>query len=340
MNFVGVGKVLPVVVQLGNGATDKFVRAKIYDDANTLLNTLSLTHVSNGLYKNVSVVMPDVNSVSVQGEAYNDSGFTSPTEDYIGAQLFTSKDETGGGLNLLDPILLAAQLGDGSTNLFPLATVYDDVFSVLSGTPVALASVANGLYQNNSILMPDSEFVVYQVKFFTDSNHTTPADQLLISQVVMSALVESDDLPICPDDLEISVAGFKAYFYRDFPYGNTASTVMNQDIRKALIEATCFVNKDLFCTTGSYNQGVLLLAAHFLAMNLRASSQGISGSFPWMQTSKSVGSVSESYQIPQWIMDNPEWAMLTKTNYGAQFLFMVLPSLSGQVFTVLGRTLP
>ena len=88
----------------------------------------------------------------------------------------------------------------------------------------------------------------------------------------------------------------------------------------------------------SYNVGYLLLSAHYLVMNLRASSQGINGQFAWLEQSKSVGSVSAAYGIPQRIMDNPEFAVFTKTNYGAQYLALLLPQLAGQVYNVAGRT--
>lgn len=131
---------------------------------------------------------------------------------------------------------------------------------------------------------------------------------------------------------------FKAYFNRDFPYGTTLQHVMDADITRALSEAGVKINESLFADQAAYNLGYLLLAAHFLVMNLRAASQGISGQFDWLQGSKSVGSVSESLNIPQRILDNPEFAMLCKTTYGGKYLMFVLPLLAGQIFTVEGGT--
>ena len=138
-----------------------------------------------------------------------------------------------------------------------------------------------------------------------------------------------------------SVGDFKIYFTRDFPYGPDPTTsVTNDDITSAMQDCAAMINVDLFSSQENYNVGFLNLSAHFMVMSLRASSQGISGQYSWLQNSRGVGSVSESVAIPQRILDNPEYAMLTKTNYGAKFLFMVLPALSGQVFVVCGRTLP
>lgn len=138
-----------------------------------------------------------------------------------------------------------------------------------------------------------------------------------------------------------SVADFKTYFNRDFPYGtDIATSVTDEDIARAFQETNVNFNQDLWGDQGSYNVGYLLLSAHMLVMNLRSSSQGLSGQFGWLQSGKSVGSVSESFSIPQRILDNPEFAILSKTTYGARYLALLLPQLAGQVYTVCGSTRP
>lgn len=135
-----------------------------------------------------------------------------------------------------------------------------------------------------------------------------------------------------------SVVNFKDYFARDFPFGATTSYVMDADITKALTQMEISINPDLFNNQGSYTIGALLLSAHFLVLNLRASSQGISGSWGWMTSSKGVGSVNASYQIPDRILANPEFSILSQTTYGMQYLAMILPALTAQIFTVRGTT--
>ncbi len=137
-----------------------------------------------------------------------------------------------------------------------------------------------------------------------------------------------------------TVQDFKDYFNRDFPYGTTSDTVMDSDIVKAETLASIYINQCLFPDQGTYTIGFLYLSAHFLVMNLRASSQGIAGKYPWLQTGKSVGSVSESFAIPERIEGNPEYAMFYQTNYGAQFMFLILPQLSGNIVAVWGGTNP
>lgn len=138
-----------------------------------------------------------------------------------------------------------------------------------------------------------------------------------------------------------TVVDFKSFFIRDFPYGTDPNvSILDGDITKAFTFTNVNMNQGLFSDQGSYNVGYLLLSAHYLVMNIRASSQGINGQFNFLQQGKGAGSVNESFAIPQRVLDNPDWAILTKTNYGAQFLQLVIPQLCGQIFNVYGSTRP
>lgn len=150
-----------------------------------------------------------------------------------------------------------------------------------------------------------------------------------------------------------TIQEFKDYYVRDFPFQPTPdpsatppividldSYVQDSDIQKAMNKADLWNNDCFFSTQPSFNIGFMLLTAHYLAMDLRASSQGISGQFDWGASSKSVGSVSISTAIPQRILDNPELAYLTKTNYGTKYAMMILPQLSGVMFNTPGATTP
>lgn len=137
-----------------------------------------------------------------------------------------------------------------------------------------------------------------------------------------------------------TVTDFKAYFTRDFPYGTTNDTVLNSDITKAMGEANFSFNEALFSSQTNYTIGFLYLTAHYLVIDLRNSSQGLAGTYAWLETSKSVGSVSQGFSIPQQILDHPILAMLSKTPYGAKYLELISPSLVGQIFSSCGATLP
>lgn len=137
-----------------------------------------------------------------------------------------------------------------------------------------------------------------------------------------------------------SVADFKSYFFRDFPFGIDPNVaVLDQDIVNAMLQTNASINQALFSEQGSYSVGYNLLTAHYMTLNLRSSSQGINGQFNFLEASKGVGGVNSSYSIPQRILDNPYWSMLVKTNYGAQYLQMVLPLLEGAMFSVMGAGL-
>ncbi len=137
------------------------------------------------------------------------------------------------------------------------------------------------------------------------------------------------------------ITEFKDYFVRDFPYTTDPSTgILDADISKALFDADSFANQELFSDQLKWDVGFLNLAAHFMVLSINASSQGINGQFAWLVQSHAVGSVSESLSIPQRILENPEFAWLSKTNYGTKYLMLILPQLTGQIFVVEGSTRP
>lgn len=135
-----------------------------------------------------------------------------------------------------------------------------------------------------------------------------------------------------------TVADFKAQFVRDFPYGTTSDKVMDADIQTAITEAAFTINESLFDTQANYSLAYGYLAAHCLVTNIKNSSQGLSGNFAWLEASKGVGSISQSFAIPENILKNPMMAMLSKTSYGAKYLSLVLPLLTGRMGIVMGDT--
>lgn len=138
-----------------------------------------------------------------------------------------------------------------------------------------------------------------------------------------------------------TITDFKNYFNRDFPYGADIDTeVTDNDIAKAYGQTNFAINPGLFSNQENYTLGYLWLSAHWLVTDLRASSQGISGQYNWLEASKSVGSVSEGFTIPDRILKNPTFAMYSKTNYGSKYLQLLLPQLAGNMFIAYGRTTP
>jgi hypothetical protein len=135
---------------------------------------------------------------------------------------------------------------------------------------------------------------------------------------------------------------FVAFFAYDWPYGTDPNQSVTQpQVNAAFMRTNNYnLNPCLFGSQSEWNQGYLFLTAHYLVLMIRASGQGLNGQASWVQASKSVGGVSEGFSIPQRILDNPVFAMFTKTNYGMQFLEMMLPRLGGSVGIARGHTKP
>jgi hypothetical protein len=133
------------------------------------------------------------------------------------------------------------------------------------------------------------------------------------------------------------VSDFQGQFFRDFPYGTDPNvSVLAQDIANAFVQTNISINPNLWGDQASYTFAYLLLAAHFLVLNLRAASQGLNGQWNWAQNNKSVAAVSEGFEIPERVKQNPELMAYYKTNYGAQYMNLVWPQLAGAMFTVPG----
>lgn len=140
-----------------------------------------------------------------------------------------------------------------------------------------------------------------------------------------------------------TVTDFKNYFTRDFPYAPSGQEtnqdyVLDTDISKAQGEAKFNINMSFFGTQENFNIGFNYLTAHYLVTDLQNSSQGIAGKYTWLEASKSAGSVSQSFAIPERITKNPLYALIAATRYGAKYLSLILPNMVGRIFSTPGRT--
>lgn len=136
---------------------------------------------------------------------------------------------------------------------------------------------------------------------------------------------------------------FQQYFQRDFPYTNDSVTltgVNNLDINNALIIMSYNINQKLFPDQTSYTVGALYLAGHYLVLAIRQGTQGITGNWPWLESSKSVGPASQGFNIPQRILDNYKLSFLSKTYYGMLYLDFISQYLNGAAMVLPGRTNP
>lgn len=151
------------------------------------------------------------------------------------------------------------------------------------------------------------------------------------------------------DVTTITVADFKGYFTRDFPYlppNVTPQTegylnyVLDSDITKAFGQAQILFNTALFDDDPSEEIGYLFLTAHYLCVDLRIAQQGVQSKPDQTVTGRTVGSVSEQYAIPDRIKESIILNPLMQTGYGQKYLSLIAGNLIGNVTTVAGWTTP
>lgn len=115
--------------------------------------------------------------------------------------------------------------------------------------------------------------------------------------------------------------------------------VRDQDITKAFAEAQQVFNQGLGGTDAEITLAYLYLTAHFLVVDLRAAVSGF-GVTAGVLTSRSVGSVSESYQTPDAWTQDPVLYPYTTTAYGIKYLNLWLAQARGNVQCVAGAIRP
>lgn len=144
------------------------------------------------------------------------------------------------------------------------------------------------------------------------------------------------------DLASITVSDFKARFVKDFNYGTPGDPdyVSDQAITNAFEEAQMVFNQALLGNDISIKVAYLFLTAHLVCLNIRAAADGANSTGAFPVASRSVGSVSESYNIPRQYLESPWLATYTQTSYGIKYLSMVLPSTVGNMAAVHGGTNP
>lgn len=121
---------------------------------------------------------------------------------------------------------------------------------------------------------------------------------------------------------------------------NVNNYVLDSDITRAFAEAQINLNQALFGSDAEIVLGYLYLTAHYLVNDLRAAMGGITGAGLFPALSRTVGSVSESYFIPDAYKNNAQLSFYTTTAYGMKYLSFILPQMVGNVRAVCGATWP
>ena len=122
--------------------------------------------------------------------------------------------------------------------------------------------------------------------------------------------------------------------------GTTADYVMDSDIQKAFDQARGFVNPDIFENGKIEADAYYYCTAHYLVLDIRMAESGLDSRGEGVVSSKSVGGVSVSYDMPAAFTADPQWAYFATTEYGRKFLAYIIPRLVGMPGIAYGWTTP
>jgi len=111
--------------------------------------------------------------------------------------------------------------------------------------------------------------------------------------------------------------------------------ILDEDIDNAFNEACMKFKPSNFDNDSDIKLGYLYLTAHFLVEDLRAG--GTDSSDGGLVTSRSVGNVSESMTVPEW-MQKPQYSFYATTYYGRKYINMIYNRTRGAAYTVWSGT--
>ena len=95
-----LGEQTPIQVQVSTGQSDLFARAKIYDLTGSLVTTLSLPHIDNGLYGTTLTFSIEGHYTAIY-QLFLDAGFTSPSTFDIEAEAIEANSDKTNILRIL-----------------------------------------------------------------------------------------------------------------------------------------------------------------------------------------------------------------------------------------------
>ena len=147
---------------------------------------------------------------------------------------------------------------------------------------------------------------------------------------------------------------FNSNFYKSLTDGNTTlptdttnweivkdsvdNYIQDSDIMRAFKEAKVNFNAGLFGDDDTVKMVFLYLAAHYLVIDLNNAMNPLAMGFMGFTQSKSVGSVSQSFALPDFVTRNAALSQYMQTGYGAKYVSLIYPYLVGNIIFVPGRT--
>lgn len=143
----------------------------------------------------------------------------------------------------------------------------------------------------------------------------------------------------------ITIDEFKKHFKRDFNFitdqsdGDPMDYILDCDIEKAMEEMEALLPVNRF-DEKALRLAQLYLTAHCLVGDIRRSNNGLASTFSFPVQSRSVGSVSESYGVPQTFLSNPAYSFYITTDFGLKYLALLYPRTRGNIGIAGGWTTP
>jgi hypothetical protein len=139
----------------------------------------------------------------------------------------------------------------------------------------------------------------------------------------------------------ITKEDFKAHFFRDFKYGDISEgcdVISDADLDKSFVEAKMNFNPGLWGTQETLKIALLYCVAHYLVCDIQMSKEGVDSSSTFSVNSRNIGSVSESYTVPDWILKSPYMSYFASTRYGLKYCSLLRPRIIGNVAVYSGLT--
>ena len=120
--------------------------------------------------------------------------------------------------------------------------------------------------------------------------------------------------------------------------GSKDDYISENDIIRAFTEARVNFNPNLFEDCEIASTVFYYLTAHYLVIDLNNANNPLAMGLMGFATSKHVGSVSESYGIPQWMLNSKTLGLYAQTGYGRKYLSLIAPYLVGNIIYTPGAT--
>ena len=115
-----LGEAVPIQVQVSTGQSDLFGRAKVYDINGTLVATLSLPHIVDGLY-GTTHTFNGSGHYTIVYQLFKDAGFSTPSTFDIEAEAIEANSDKTNILRILglthDNVRIDEQTYDTENNL-------------------------------------------------------------------------------------------------------------------------------------------------------------------------------------------------------------------------------